>query len=124
MVEPKAHGYRVIVERRPLKVPGSNLILEAVLGTDDKPSPLHECIVVSIGDDKVLLDGIRLPIKVKIGDRVIITQAIQKIEPTWMFGNRELFIVNVDDITAILEGEPEMAPPKILKGNAKQLIAN
>lgn len=113
MIEPKAHGYRIIVERKPVKMPGSNLILEAVLGNDDKPSPLHECTVISVGDDKVLLDGIRLPIKVKVGDRVAFTQALQKIQPSWMFGNRDMFVVNVEDITLVLEGQYELAPPKI-----------
>ena len=52
------------------------------------------------------------------------TQALQKVEPSWMFGNRDLFVVNVEDITLVLEGEYELAPPKLLDAKGMKLAGN
>ena len=64
----------------------------------DKPS---RGTIVAVGDGKLLDDGKRHPLQVKVGDRVLFsTYAGDQIK----LGEQELLLMREDDVLAIIEG--------------------
>ena len=57
--------------------------------------------VVSIGDGKLLDDGTRSKLQVKVGDRVLFHSYAGE---TFKVGDDELLLMREDDILAVLEG--------------------
>jgi len=56
--------------------------------------------VVSTGDGRLLDDGTRSPLQVKVGDRVLFTSYAGD---TFKLGARELLLLSEDDILAVIE---------------------
>jgi chaperonin GroES len=64
----------------------------------DKPT---RGTVVSVGDGRVLNDGTRSPLQVKVGDRVLFTSyAGENIE----IGDEEYVLMSESEVLAVLEG--------------------
>jgi len=57
--------------------------------------------VVSVGDGKLLEDGTRSRMQVKVGDRVIFSSYAGE---TFKVNDEELLLMREDDILAVLEG--------------------
>lgn len=89
-------GERVVVEREEseAKTAGGILLPDSA---KDKPARGH---VVSVGNGKLLENGSRSQLQVKVGDRVIFSSYAGE---TFKVGDDELLLMREDDILAILE---------------------
>ena len=89
-------GDRVVVEREESeeKTAGGILLPDTA---KDKPARGK---VVSVGDGRVLDDGSRSKLQVKVGDRVIFTSYAGE---TFKVGEDELLLMREDDILAVIE---------------------
>ncbi len=90
-------GDRVVVEREASEERTAGGI---VLPDNAKDKPARGT-VVSIGDGKLLDDGRRNAMQVKVGDRVIFSSYAGE---TFKVNNQELLLMREDDILAIIEG--------------------
>ena len=89
-------GDRVVVEREESeeKTAGGIVLPDTA---KDKPARGR---VVSVGDGKLLDDGTRAPLQVKVGDRVIFSSYAGE---TFKMDDRELLLMREDDILAVIE---------------------
>lgn len=89
-------GDRVVVEREESeeKTAGGILLPDSA---QDKPARGR---VVSVGNGRVLDDGTRSKLQVKIGDRVIFTSYAGE---TFKVDDDELLLMREDDILAVIE---------------------
>ena len=83
-------------ERRPRSGP----LAESCLPDTAKDKPARGT-VVSVGDGKLLDDGRRSKMQVKVGDRVIFSSYAGE---TFKVNDQELLLMREDDILAIIEG--------------------
>lgn len=90
-------GDRVVVEREGAETKTAGGI---VLPDSAKDKPARGT-VVSIGDGKLLEDGTRSKMQVKVGDRVIFSSYAGE---TFKVNDQELLLMREDDILAIVEG--------------------
>ncbi len=90
-------GDRVVVEREASeeKTAGGIVLPNAA---QDKPA---RGTVLSVGDGKLLDDGRRNELQVKVGDRVIFSSYAGE---TFKVNDEELLLMREDDILAIIEG--------------------
>ncbi|MFO0902781.1 MAG: co-chaperone GroES [Pirellulales bacterium] len=90
-------GDRVVVEREGSeeKTSGGILLPDTA---KDKPA---RGVVVSVGEGRMLDDGTRSPLQVKVGDRVIFSSYAGE---TFKVGEDELLLMREDDILAVIEG--------------------
>ncbi len=90
-------GDRVVVEREASEErTAGGLVLPDT--AKDKPA---RGTVVSVGDGKLLEDGTRGKMQVKVGDRVIFSSYAGEV---FKVNDQELLLMREDDILAILEG--------------------
>jgi chaperonin GroES len=89
-------GDRVVVEREESEAKTAGGI---VLPDSAKDKPARGT-VVSVGDGKLLDDGSRSQMQVKVGDRVIFSSYAGE---TFKVSEQELLLMREDDILAILE---------------------
>jgi chaperonin GroES len=89
-------GDRVVVEREESeeRTPGGIVLPDTA---KDKPARGK---VVSIGDGKLLDDGTRGEMQVKVGDRVIFSSYAGE---TFKVDDQELLLMREDDILAVIE---------------------
>ena len=89
-------GDRVVVEREEAesKTAGGILLPDAAR---DKPARGK---VVSVGNGRLLKDGSRQPLQVKVGDRVLFTSYAGEV---FKVGEDELLLMHEEDILAVLE---------------------
>jgi chaperonin GroES len=90
-------GDRVVVEREESesRTAGGIVLPDSA---QDKPS---RGTIVAVGDGKLLDDGKRHALQVKVGDRVLFsTYAGDQIK----LGEQELLLMREDDVLAIIEG--------------------
>jgi chaperonin GroES len=90
-------GDRVVVEREASEGRTAGGI---VLPDTAKDKPARGTIV-SVGDGKLLEDGTRSKLQVKVGDRVIFSSYAGE---AFKIDDQELLLMREDDILAILEG--------------------
>ena len=90
-------GDRVVVEREASEATTAGGI---VLPDHAKDKPARGT-VVSVGDGKLLDDGSRSEMQVKVGDRVIFSSYAGE---TFKVSEQELLLMREDDILAIIEG--------------------
>jgi chaperonin GroES len=90
-------GERVVVQREESEARTSGGILLPDTAKD-KPARGH---VVSVGNGKLLDNGNRSPLQVKVGDRVIFSSYAGE---TFKVDDQELLLMREDDILAIIEG--------------------
>ncbi|MCA9171396.1 MAG: co-chaperone GroES [Planctomycetales bacterium] len=90
-------GDRVVVEREDAETTtaGGIVLPDSAQG---RPSRGR---VVSVGDGRLLDDGSRSPLQVKVGDRVIFSSYAGE---NFKVGDDELLLMREDEILAILEG--------------------
>lgn len=89
-------GDRVVVERAESEeVTAGGIVLPD--SAKDKPARGK---VVSIGDGRMLEDGSRAKIQVKVGDRVLFSSYAGE---EFKVGERELLLMSEDDILAVIE---------------------
>jgi chaperonin GroES len=88
-------GDRVVVEREEseAKTSGGIVLPDSA---QDKPSRGR---VVSVGDGRLLDDGSRSPLQVKVGDRVLFTSYAPE---TVKLGDDELLLMREEDILAVI----------------------
>jgi chaperonin GroES len=89
-------GDRVVVEREESEEKTAGGI---VLPDTAKNKPARGTIV-SVGDGKLLDDGTRSKLQVKVGDRVLFTSYAGD---EFRIGDQELLLMREDDILAVLE---------------------
>ena len=89
-------GDRVVVEREESeeKTAGGIVLPDTA---KDKPARGK---VISVGDGRVLENGSRSPMQVKVGDRVIFSSYAGE---TFKVGEDELLLMREDDILAVIE---------------------
>ncbi|MHB0959214.1 MAG: co-chaperone GroES [Pirellulaceae bacterium] len=90
-------GDRVVVEREASEERTAGGI---VLPDSAKDKPARGTIV-SVGDGKLLEDGTRSKLQVKVGDRVVFSSYAGE---GFKIDDQELLLMREDDILAILEG--------------------
>ena len=90
-------GDRVVVEREESEERTAGGI---VLPDSAKDKPARGTIV-SVGDGKLLDDGSRGEMQVKVGDRVIFSSYAGE---TFKVNDQELLLMREDDILAVIEG--------------------
>jgi chaperonin GroES len=89
-------GDRVVVEREESEtVTAGGIVLPDT--AKDKPTRGK---VVSIGDGRLLDNGRRSPLQVKVGQRVLFTSYAGD---TFKLGTRELLLLREEDILAVIE---------------------
>jgi chaperonin GroES len=89
-------GDRVVVEREIAETTTAGGI---VLPDSAKDKPARGTII-AIGDGKLLEDGSRSPLQVKVGDRVLFTSYAPE---TVKLGEDELLLMREEDILAVIE---------------------
>jgi chaperonin GroES len=89
-------GDRVVVEREEAETKTAGGI---VLPDTAKNKPSRGTII-SIGDGRLLDDGKRAPLQVKVGDRVLFSSYAGD---QFKIGDRELLLMREDDVLAILD---------------------
>lgn len=89
-------GDRVVVEREEAEERTSGGILLPD-SAKDKPS---RGTVVSVGNGRVLDDGSRAPMQVKVGDKVLFTSYAPE---TIRIGEDEVLLMREEDILAVIE---------------------
>jgi chaperonin GroES len=89
-------GDRVVVEREESEtVTAGGIVLPDT--AKDKPTRGK---VISIGDGRLLDDGSRAPLQVKVGDRVLFSTYAGD---AFKLGQRELLLLHEEDILAVIE---------------------
>jgi chaperonin GroES len=88
-------GDRVVVQREEAETTTSGGIL---LPDSAKDRPARGKIV-SVGDGRLMDDGTRSPLQVKVGDRVIFSSYAGE---TFKIGDDELLLMREDEILAVL----------------------
>src|SRR5690242_13177231 len=89
-------GDRVVVEREEAETKTAGGI---VLPDTAKNKPSRGTII-SVGDGRLLDDGSRAPLQVKVGDRVLFSSYAGD---QFKIGDRELLLMREDDVLAILD---------------------
>ena len=89
-------GDRVVIQREESEETTAGGI---VLPDTAKDKPARGA-VVSIGEGRLLKDGSRSPLQVKVGDRVIFSSYAGE---TFRSGNEEYLLMREEDILAIIE---------------------
>ncbi len=90
-------GERVVVERdESEETTAGGIVLPDT--AKDKPARGQ---IVSIGNGRLLEDGTRSALQVKVGDRVIFSSYAGE---TFKVDDRELLLMREDDVLAVLEG--------------------
>jgi chaperonin GroES len=89
-------GDRVVIEREESEAKTSGGIL---LPDSAQDKPARGC-VVSLGNGRLLDDGTRSEMQVKVGDRVIFSSYAGE---TFKVGEEELLLMREDDILAVVE---------------------
>lgn len=89
-------GNRVVVEREASeeRTPGGIVLPDTA---KDKPA---RGTIVSVGDGRLLDDGTRSTMQVKVGDRVIFSSYAGE---TFKVDDQELMLMGEDDILAVVE---------------------
>lgn len=90
-------GERVVIQREASEEKTAGGI---VLPDTAKDKPARGTIV-SVGDGKLLDDGRRNPLQVKVGDRVIFSSYAGE---TFKVDDEDLLLMREDDILAVIEG--------------------
>lgn len=93
-------GNRVLVER--VNLNDTSLVIPK--GVDIHGADYDVCRVVAKGEGRQLDDGTFIPISLSIGDEVVLhPEGVLKLEPSRMYGNRELAIASVPAIVAVIK---------------------
>ncbi len=89
-------GDRVVVEREESeeKTAGGIVLPDSA---KDKPS---RGTIISVGDGRLLADGSRSKLQVKVGDKVLFTSYAPE---TITLGDQELLLMREEDILAVIE---------------------
>ncbi|NLF07169.1 MAG: co-chaperone GroES [Pirellulaceae bacterium] len=89
-------GDRLVVERDESEtVTAGGIVLPDT--AKDKPTRGK---VVSVGEGRMMKDGKRCPLQVKVGDRVLFTSYAGD---TFKLGTRELLLLSESDVLAVIE---------------------
>lgn len=66
--------------------------------------------VLALGEGKMIEDGVIVPIKVSVGDEVVVAGpgAVIKMMPESLYGGRKLFLSNSDVVLAVIGRKSEM----------------
>jgi chaperonin GroES len=89
-------GDRVVVEREESETKTAGGI---VLPDTAKDKPTRGK-VISVGDGRLAKDGARIPLQVKVGDRVLFTSYAGE---QFKLGDRELLLMHEEDILAVID---------------------
>lgn len=91
-------GDRVVVEREESeeRTAGGIVLPDSA---KDRPSRGH---VVSVGDGRLLNDGTRSHLQVKVGDRVVFNSYAGE---TFKVGDQELLLMREDEILAVIDAD-------------------
>jgi len=88
-------GDRLVVEREESEqVTAGGIVLPDT--AKDKPT---RGTIVAVGDGRVLKDGNRAPLQVKVGDRVLFSSYAGDL---FKLGDRELLLMREEDILAVM----------------------
>lgn len=88
-------GDRVVIEREESEaITAGGIVLPD--SAKDKPSRGK---VVSVGDGRLLKNGTRVPLQVKVGNRVLFSSYAPE---SFKFGDEELLLMREEDILAII----------------------
>ena len=89
-------GDRVVVEREESEtITAGGIVLPDT--AKDKPTRGK---VISVGEGRLMKDGTRSPLQVKVGDRVLFTSYAGE---QFKLGDRELLLMREEDILAVIE---------------------
>ena len=89
-------GDRVVVEREESEsITAGGIVLPDT--AKDKPARGK---IIAIGDGRMLKDGSRAPLQVKVGNRVLFSSYAGD---TFKLGDRELLLMREEDVLAIIE---------------------
>lgn len=112
-------GPRVLVEQIKSHAFGGIELPENV-----KNSALFRFRVVSLGEEKILPNGERVPFTVKPGDEIMFdTKHAAPCGEPHFFGGRDLALVHVDGILAVMTGEPDAPQAEIVIAKRKVPVA-
>ncbi len=90
-------GDRIVVEREQAEaVTAGGIVLPD--SAKDKPS---RGTVISVGNGRLLDDGSRSELQVKVGDRVLFTSYAPE---QFKLGDQELLLMREEDVLAVIEG--------------------
>lgn len=90
-------GERVVVEREEAETKTAGGI---VLPDSAKDKPTRG-VIVSVGDGRLLDDGTRAPLQVKVGDRVLFSSYSGQ---EFKLGDEEFILMSEEEILAVIEG--------------------
>jgi chaperonin GroES len=90
-------GERVVVEREEAETKTAGGI---VLPDSAKDKPTRG-VIVSVGDGRLLEDGSRAPLQVKVGDRVLFSSYSGQ---EFKLGDEQYILMSEDEILAVIEG--------------------
>ncbi|MBX3415906.1 MAG: co-chaperone GroES [Pirellulales bacterium] len=90
-------GERVVVEREEAETKTAGGI---VLPDSAKDKPTRG-VIVSVGDGRLLDDGSRAPLQVKVGDRVLFSSYSGQ---EFKLGDEEYILMSEEEILAVIEG--------------------
>lgn len=90
-------GERVVVEREEAETKTAGGI---VLPDSAKDKPTRG-VIVSVGDGRLLDDGSRAPLQVKVGDRVLFSSYSGQ---EFKLGDEEFILMSEEEILAVIEG--------------------
>lgn len=90
-------GERVVVEREEAETKTAGGI---VLPDSAKDKPTRG-VIVSVGDGRLLDDGSRAPLQVKVGDRILFSSYSGQ---EFKLGDEEYILMSEDEILAVIEG--------------------
>jgi chaperonin GroES len=94
-IELQPLGDRVVVEREESeKMTAGGIVLPD--SAKDKPT---RGTIISVGDGRLLKDGTRKPLQVKVGDRVLFTSYAGE---QFKLGDRDLLLMHEEDILAVI----------------------
>ncbi len=89
-------GDRVVIEREE----GESKTAGGILLPDTAKEKPKRGKVVSVGTGRQTSDGVRVPLTVKVGDRVLFTSYAGD---EFKLGDRELLLMREEDILAVIE---------------------
>jgi chaperonin GroES len=90
-------GERVVVEREEAEAKTAGGI---VLPDSAKDKPTRG-VIVSVGDGRLLDDGSRAPLQVKVGDRILFSSYSGQ---EFKLGDEQYILMSEDEILAVIEG--------------------
>lgn len=103
----KPVGYKILIERV-----ANRQAMQIAVPENTLEKTFHRCLVVEVGEPKVLPTGERIPITLRPGDEILFdTRGMFSCGPSYMYGDHEYAIIDPDDVLGVLSGEPGEQSP-------------